>query len=165
MDVNANTTVHKHNSPIDFDIEQMSNEMFVNRIKKEMIEIIKEEPLVSDLETTLDIEELKKIISLEHGESMNLFVRRADNRVINVIVKQTARVKDLKDAIEAFYKSKKAQEQFPEVTPIINWKFTWKTFSLMYKEKKLTDMNRSLRDYGVVNRSELEFTRNVFRRH
>ena len=31
----------------------------------------------------LCIEELKTILSLEHGESMKLFVRRADDKVIS----------------------------------------------------------------------------------
>ncbi len=44
--------------------------------------------MVNDAEKTLDIDELKTILSLEHGESMNLFVRRADDRVISKILDQ-----------------------------------------------------------------------------
>ncbi len=71
---------------------------------------------------------------------------------------------DLKKGIEAFFMSKKAREQFPETTQIINWKYIWKKFSLMYKEENLVDINRSLRDYGIVNRSELVFVKKVLRK-
>lgn len=35
------------------------------------------------METIVDIDELNTLLSLEHGESMNLFVKRADDKLIS----------------------------------------------------------------------------------
>lgn len=80
-----------------------------------------------------------------------------------MVVKQNSRVKDLKRAIEAFYGTEKARKQYPNIAPAINWKYTWKNFSLAFKGTKLLDDNRALTEYGISNKCELEFSRNMFR--
>lgn len=143
--------------------EQLSHEFFIKNIKLKLNEIIKEETLLSNINPELNEEELKNILSLEHGESMTVFIRRDDNELLNLIVKQNATVENLKTAIESFYKSKRAQIQFPGMTEIINWKHVWKNYSLKFADTKLSDRKRSLRDYGVQHRSELRFERMKFR--
>ena len=44
---------------------------------------LKNEPLLSDIDTNLNLPELKNILSLEHGESMNVFIKRADDKIIS----------------------------------------------------------------------------------
>lgn len=145
-------------------IEMFSHDMFMDTLRKNLNELIKNEPLLFDIETDFKNAELKEILSLERGESMTLFIRRADGQLINLIVNIAGTVNDLKTALESFYKSRKARQNFPDTTSIINWKHTWKNYSLVYDNEKLLDPNKALRDYGIVNRCELEFARNVFRR-
>lgn len=48
---------------------------------------------------------------------------------------------------------------------IINWKHIWKQFTLSFEDKLLLDNKKSLRDYGISNRSELTFSLNILRKN
>lgn len=39
--------------------------------------------MLKDLSHDISLEELKTLLSLEHGESMTLYIRRADDKVIS----------------------------------------------------------------------------------
>lgn len=52
------------------------NRIFINKKKQK-----KNEPLLSDLDPNLSLAELREILSLEHGDSMKIFIRRADDQV------------------------------------------------------------------------------------
>jgi hypothetical protein len=45
----------------------------------------------------------------------------------------------------------------------INWKYIWKNYCLNFNNTKLTDNNLSLRDYGIKNKSELNFCKIFFK--
>jgi len=157
--MNKNTAIDVYHSQSN----KITHEMFLDRIKSNFNEIIAGETLLTNIDST-DTNELKTILSLEYGESMNLFVKRADNEIISLIVKQTAKVKDLKQAIQSFYTTKKKSKRF-EMTQVINWKYTWKIFLLRFGDELLIDENTALRDYGIQNRSILEFSRNFLRQN
>ena len=129
---------------------------FCKLIESKFKEIIKNEPLLSDLDSKTSLNELKSILSLEHGESMNLFIKKFDGEKFSVIVKQNATLKDLKESIEIHFKIKheKNPDSFPRV---VNWKYVWRNFCLSNRGEKLVENLRELRDCGIRNRSELEF--------
>ncbi len=81
-----------------------------------------------------------------------------------LILKQNSRVKDLKTAIQDFYSSEKGRHKFTNITQIINWKYTWKKYSVCFNNIQLLDDNKTLSEYGILNKSELEFSRNIFRK-
>lgn len=141
--------------------DMLTHEMFMNTIQTGLNEIIKSEPLFENINSATKNEELKVILSLEHGESMIIFVRRGDNQLLSLIIKVNGTVKDLKLALKSHFK--KARLLSPETTPNINWKYTWKNFSLVYDDTQLLDDKKALRDYGIGNKCELQFVRKVFR--
>lgn len=75
-----------------------------------------------------------------------------------MIVKQNANVKNLKESIQNYYKIKHTKNP-SQGTTHINWKYVWKTYGLIFDNEKLIDNNKSLRDYGIVNNSQLNFYR------
>ncbi|CAF0709699.1 unnamed protein product [Brachionus calyciflorus] len=97
------------------------------------LEKIQNEPLLKDLYPKIHLIELKNLLSLEHGESMNLFIRRADNQIFNVIVKLNSTVKDLKESIKNYYIVKHEKDP-SSCTKAINWRYVWKNYCLMFNE-------------------------------
>ena len=86
--------------------------------------------------------------------------------ISDIIVKQTATVKDLKNNIKHFFKTKsRGHKNFADAPQILNWKHVWKSYCLMHADQKLLDNDRQLRDYGVKNKSQLSFHKNDCRKN
>jgi U11/U12 small nuclear ribonucleoprotein SNRNP25 len=116
------------------------------------------------LHPDIDLNELKKVLSLEHGESMKLLIRRADDQVFSVIVRLDSTLKDLKGSIKDHFtqKHKRSPADFPKA---VNWQYVWKNYCLMFEEEKLTENSKQLRDYGIKNKCELTFFKFSFRKN
>lgn len=70
---------------------------------------------------------------------------------------------DLKEAIKNYFRVKNKRDP-QNITSAINWKHVWKVYCLKFDDEKLLDNKKSLRDYGVKNKSELCFFRNSFQK-
>ena len=77
---------------------------------------------------------------------------------IDVIVKLTSSLKELKEAIQLKYElnHKSSPSKFPKG---VNWKYVWRNYGLRFDNEKLADDEKQLRDYGIANKSELTFFR------
>ena len=64
--------------------ESYNHTQFICSIKNQLNDIIKNEPLLNDIiEKNLNLNELKNILSLEHGESIKVFVKIINNEYIS----------------------------------------------------------------------------------
>jgi len=82
-----------------------------------------------------------------------------------VIVKLDATLIGLKKSIEnTFCVNKKIRGQLKNLPSVINWKYIWRNYCLMFDGLKLLEPNKSLRDYGIKNKSELTFCKIYFRK-
>lgn len=80
-------------------------------------------------------------------------------------MKQNANLIDLKKSIQnTFQVNQKIQSQLNIAPQVINWKYIWKNYCLSFNDEKLLDNNKSLRDYGIKNKSELNFLKLNFRK-
>jgi U11/U12 small nuclear ribonucleoprotein SNRNP25 len=72
-------------------------------------------------------------------------------------VKQNATLNDLKDSIKLHFRLK--HDQGPKSYPCssLNWNYVWRNFYLKHENEKLTDNKKQLRNYGIGNRSTLQF--------
>ncbi len=79
-----------------------------------------------------------------------------------MIVKQDARIEDLKVGCKLAFRIKEEKKREKnERSKSFNWRYFWKNFGFVHNGVKLDDMDKSkeLRDYGIKNRSVLEFYR------
>ncbi len=82
-----------------------------------------------------------------------------------MIVKLDATLIGLKKSIEnTFCVNKKIRGQLKNLPSVINWKYIWRNYCLMFDGLKLLEPNKSLRDYGIKNKSELTFCKIYFRK-
>ncbi len=64
--------------------EESNHTQFICSIKNQLNDIIINEPLLNDIiEKNLNLNELKNILSLEHGESIKVFIKIRNNEYIN----------------------------------------------------------------------------------
>ena len=64
--------------------KESNHTQFICSIKNQLNDIIKNEPLLNDIiEKNLNLNELKNILSLEHGESIKVFIKIINNEYIS----------------------------------------------------------------------------------
>lgn len=102
-------------------------------------------PALSDVDT---------LISLELGSAMRITVLKLDGTSLDVVVMNSATVKDLKLAIK---KKINDMEQSKMGHRQISWKHVWSNFCLSYHNEKLIDDNSALQEHGVRNNSQVQF--------
>jgi hypothetical protein len=81
---------------------------------------------------------------------------------LEVIVKQDARIEDLKKACKLAFLSKNEKERKKnEPVKSFNWRYFWRNFGFVFSNEKLDDKDKrkELRAYGIKNISVLEFYR------
>lgn len=139
-------------------LHQFSHQEALTTIEKGISQIISSDPLLSYLPDRVTLEELNSLLALEHGRAMTLFVRRLDGQVYNIIIEQKAKVLDLKKAIQRYITTKLEREGKKQT---ISWRYVWKTYWLYFEGQKLTNDNYSLKDYGIVNNSEITFIKRL----
>ncbi|ESN96298.1 hypothetical protein HELRODRAFT_67681 [Helobdella robusta] len=120
--------------------------------------IIQGDPMLSDLHTSVTIEELNSYISLEHGQSITVNIQRADGIILPVVVLQNATVLDLKKAFQRHVVLKQARENH---TTHINWKHIWRSYWLYFSGQKLTENNKLLSEYNIFNRDTITFIKRL----
>lgn len=125
----------------------MTHEQFVNEFNTLFNTITSNDPLFNDLPSNLTLTQLKQLLSYEHGESFKIFIKRADEKIYEVLIKPDSTLKELKQSLK--------QQKFPN--QIISWKYIWKNYCLCFDDEKLMDDNKTLRDYGLFNKCELYF--------
>ena len=81
-----------------------------------------------------------------------------NDKILDVILKQKATVRDLKEGIKNYYKVKNKRNP-KTITSAINWNYVWKTYCLKFEDECLLDNKKPLRDYEIKNKSELTFYR------
>jgi hypothetical protein len=127
----------------------MSHEQFISDIYSRLSTIISTDPLLSDINCHPSKISFLKLNQLEQKPFISISIRRFDNSLINVYVSEEARVFQLKRSIKENFLNKK-----------INWKNIWKRYTLAtYDHQQLINDNQKIKNYGVVNNSELSFVR------
>lgn len=108
-------------------------------------DVPKKKPALSDVDT---------LISLELGSAMRITVLKLDGTSLDVVVMNSATVKDLKLAIK---KKINDMEQSKMGHRQISWKHVWSNFCLSYHNEKLLDDNSALQEFGIRNNSQVQF--------
>ncbi|MEQ2213955.1 U11/U12 small nuclear ribonucleoprotein, partial [Xenoophorus captivus] len=104
------------------------------------------------------LEEVNSQIALEYGQAMTVKVLKADGEMMPIVVVQNATVLDLKKAIRRFMELKQQREGGVKY---ISWRYVWRTYHLVFQGEKLEDDTMRLKDYGIRNRDEVTFMKQL----
>ena len=130
---------------------------------KLVLETLLSDPLLQDIPVDVTPKELKAKINLEKGKEfvVNL-LRDSENgtETLPIIVNNKTTVSELKKDIQKVIGRKIIQEGG---TACLSWKYFWKTYWLVFKNEKLKDDRKSLKDYGMKDQSEITFIKRLRR--
>lgn len=127
-------------------------------IFEEGLAMIVQDPLLCDLPIQVTLEEVNSQVALEYGQAMTVRVCKADGEVMPIVVVQSAAVLDLKKAIQRYMELKQQREGGIKH---ISWRYVWRTFHLVFNGERLEDDKKKLKDYGIRNRDEVTFMKNL----
>ncbi|XP_059637727.1 U11/U12 small nuclear ribonucleoprotein 25 kDa protein [Cornus florida] len=138
--------------------EKLGPEYNSNNVKKAKLHstlaALLDDPLLADVPTKPTLSDVEILISLELGSAMRISVLKLDRTSFDVVVMNSATLKDLKLAIR---KKVNDMEQSKMGHRQISWKHVWANFCLSYHNEKLLDDNSSLQDHGIRNNSQVHF--------
>ncbi|XP_052408733.1 U11/U12 small nuclear ribonucleoprotein 25 kDa protein [Carassius gibelio] len=142
------------------DEEALPHSEFLD-IFEEGLALMVQDPLLCDLPIQVTLEEVNSQVALEYGQAMTVRVCKADEEVMPIVVVQSATVLDLKKAICRYMELKQQREGGVKH---ISWKYVWRSFHMVFNGEKLEDDKRKLKDYGIKNRDEVTFLKNLRRK-
>lgn len=122
--------------------------------KKTLNEVLQRDPLLSDLPTDITLEEVLEQIAVQHGQSMTLYLVKADNEEIPVVVKMKATVIDLKKAVQRHMTLHLGRKGLKVK---ISWRYIWRTYCLTFGKERLSNDNVLLTDIGLRNKCKIGF--------
>lgn len=136
----------------------LSHQQAMEHFKDALAEIVVGDPLLCDLHTEVTLEEIKSQIALEHGKAITVNVRRADDIVLPVVVRQNGTVLELKKAIQRHVILRQAR-----IAGIrrISWRYVWRAYWLYFNGQKLSDDKKLMKEYGISNRDEVTFVKRL----
>ena len=130
---------------------------------KSVLGTLLSDPLLQDIPLDVTPKELKAKINLEKGKAfvVNL-LRDSENgtETLPIIVNNKTTVCEVKKDIQKVIGRKIIQEGG---TACLSWKYFWKTYWLVFKNEKLKDDRKSLKDYGMKDQSEITFIKRLRR--
>ncbi|XP_038717187.1 U11/U12 small nuclear ribonucleoprotein 25 kDa protein-like [Tripterygium wilfordii] len=117
-----------------------------------------DDPVLADVPKKPTLSDVETLISLELGSAMRISVLKLDGTSFDVVVMNSANVKDLKLAVKKKVKKKvNEMEQSKMGHRQISWKHVWANYCLSYHNQKLIDDNSALQDLGIRNHSQVQF--------
>ncbi|KAK7478651.1 hypothetical protein BaRGS_00030114 [Batillaria attramentaria] len=136
-------------------VEVLSHREIMHVVQDTVAGLISNDPLLKDLHPYVTLEEVNSMIALEYGQAMVVNVRRGDEDVMPVLVKQEATVLDLKHGIKRFIMLRLTRRGGGPIG--ISWRYVWRRYWLYYNGEKLTNDNKRLKDESD-NRISLSVT-------
>ncbi|PIN01922.1 hypothetical protein CDL12_25567 [Handroanthus impetiginosus] len=138
---------------IETTLEYDSSSVKMGRLQSTLAALLSD-PVLEDLPKKPSLSEVDTLINLELGSAMLITVLKLDGTSFDVVVMNSATVKDLKLAIK---KKVNDMEESSMGHRHISWRHVWANFCLSYHNVKLLDDNSPLQDYGVRNNSQVHF--------
>ncbi|KAH7846033.1 hypothetical protein Vadar_008963 [Vaccinium darrowii] len=146
-------TKEEGNNNIDAETGYNSNNIKKARLHSALTTLL-DDPILSDVPKKPALSDVDTLISLELGSAMRITVLKLDGTSLDVVVMNSATVKDMKLAIK---KKINDMEQSKMGHRQISWKHVWSNFCLSYHNEKLLNDDSALQEYGIRNNSQLQF--------
>uniref|UniRef100_A0A803MX15 SNRNP25 ubiquitin-like domain-containing protein n=1 Tax=Chenopodium quinoa TaxID=63459 RepID=A0A803MX15_CHEQI len=110
-----------------------------------------DDPILADVPKKPSLSDVDTLISLELGSAMRITILKLDSTSFDVVVMNSATVKDLKLCIK---KKVNEMEQSKMGHRHISWKHVWANYCLLYHNEKLLNESAALQDFGIRNNSQ-----------
>ncbi|KAK7258064.1 hypothetical protein RIF29_32474 [Crotalaria pallida] len=119
-----------------------------------MLTTLLDDPILADVPKNPTLADVDTLISLELGGAMRISVLKLDGTSFDVIMMNSATVKDLKLSIK---KKVNDMEQSSMGHRHISWRHVWANYCLSHHHDKLLDDDDMLLNFGIRNNSQVQF--------
>ena len=140
-------------------MDQVNNQQMDNQLKKiqqEIEELIKVDPVLKTLPSDVTLKELEDIVGLHEGRCWKLIIERYDGQEIDVNIDKESTIAGLKKSLQ-FYFTLHLKRSDIKLRNKISWKCFWRRYDLCFNGQRLLDQSMTIKDYGIVNNSKLNF--------
>ncbi|CAG8433257.1 4140_t:CDS:2 [Diversispora eburnea] len=133
--------------------------------ESDMLQQLLKDPLLSDLaklnsEGNISLEEVDTLIALETGTAFEIKIERDGLEPFFLVVRQNSTIADLKKLIRLnFERQQRKQNVGLGRIKKSSWKYIWKTYCLMFENKRLLQDKMPLQEYGIRSGNVLKFSR------
>ncbi|RHZ68912.1 hypothetical protein Glove_292g36 [Diversispora epigaea] len=144
--------------------EEVDNTSKLSQTQKMLQQLLKD-PLLSDLaklnsEGNISLEEVDTLIALETGTAFEIEIERDGLEPFLLVVRQNSTIADLKKLIRLnFERQQRKQNIGLGRIKKSSWKYVWKTYCLMFENKRLLQDKMPLQEYGIRSGNVLKFSR------
>lgn len=131
---------------------------FIKFVDDSIASIIKNDPLLDDLPQNITTEELEQIVQLEHGQALKVYIKREDEKTIEIIVNRESTFHQFKKVFQkqfCLWLKRNNQEK------TINWKYFWKNYNFVFDGRQLSEDNVKIIDMGFYNNCQIRFIRKI----
>lgn len=150
-----------------------------NETRERLKNLFAKTPALRDLSDDVTPDDITAEIAIVNGESIKVYVTRETYAQLKVIVPKNSTVRDLKAAIRRTFTAQRNQQRtaefnqsmndtkqterrnYNESIPNISWKYIWRTYYLQNETNVLNNDEKPLRDYGVRNKTVLNFVKKI----
>nr|ADB85768.1 hypothetical protein [Wolffia arrhiza] len=119
-----------------------------------MVKALLSDPLLSDVPARPTLSDVDTLLRFELGGAMKISVLKLDGSSFDVVVSNSASVKDLKLAIR---KKIEAMQEGQMGHRHISWRHVWANFCLSHDNEKLIEDDSSLQKFGIHSNSQVRF--------
>ncbi|XP_066581320.1 U11/U12 small nuclear ribonucleoprotein 25 kDa protein [Prorops nasuta] len=133
------------------------HEELVKLTQKAIDWIIKSDPIFKGLPNDITIEEIKAQVAVARGQAITLYLQRENLSKISIVVPSSnitvwALKKTVKRDTNLLLKREEQKKK-------ISWKHIWDKYDLSFKNVRLSDNTKTIKTYGVVNKSVLQYVK------
>ena len=132
---------------------------FIEFVNDSIASIIKNDPLLDDLPQNITTEELQQIVQLEHGQALKIYIKREDEKIIEIIINRESTFHQFKKVFQkqfCLWLKRNNQEKIK-----INWKYFWKNYNFVFDGRQLSEDNVKIIDMGFYNNCQIRFIRKI----
>ncbi|KAI7872134.1 hypothetical protein BDF14DRAFT_1756947 [Spinellus fusiger] len=117
------------------------------------INTLLEDPLLEDIHSNVTFERLDTLIAIEKGHAYHVQVDRTPLDPINIIVRQSSTVQQVKKLIQ------RTIARTEPKTQRISWNYIWRSYCLLFEGQRLIDEHAVMSQLGIKENSILKFSR------
>ncbi|CEP16446.1 hypothetical protein [Parasitella parasitica] len=131
-----------------------NDKITINELEHSISSILDQDEVLADIPAHATTEELEALLAIEKGTAYNITVERSPLAPIDIIVRQSSTVKDIKRLI-------KLHVNRQTISKNVSWNYIWRSHCLEFQHIKLLNDDAVVSQLGIKQNSVLKFARST----
>ncbi|OAD07283.1 hypothetical protein MUCCIDRAFT_107889 [Mucor lusitanicus CBS 277.49] len=124
----------------------------IQQLELEIHTLLSKDELLANVPSHATVEELEALLAVEKGQAYHISIERQPLPSIDIIVRQSSTVRDIKRMIKLHVNRQSTHKQ-------ISWRYIWRSHCLEFQGRKLLHEDAVVSQLGIKQHSVLVFAR------